>query len=256
MPCYSHRRRGWPTVAERNTSSIGYVWFDQDDTLYSYHDARHRAMESALAVVYEHYPQTRHTLGVDEMIQIRLDVSDRCDRAGMDFLQAREEAFRETLGRHAQLDEPLAERLTEVYYEALHTGLDVYPDTVPCLNALRNRFALGILSNGMALIEELGIAGHFEHRIYALELGLYKPDPAIFDHAMTITGAGPEECLLVGDNRICDVVGAREVGWHGVWLNRNGRSWDIEAEPPEHEIASLAELPGVIDGLCTDGRQS
>jgi putative hydrolase of the HAD superfamily len=235
--------------AADGTRAIRYVWFDQDDTLYSYHDAMHRSLHACLEIIHERFPQTRDMLGVAELIEVRSDISERADRAGMDFVQARQEAFRETLGRYARLESGLDEALTDVYYESLHTDLRPFPGTTGCLQTLAESCVLGILSNGMSLIRELGIAEFFTHRIYALELGLYKPDPEIFRHALSLAGADPEECLLVGDNRICDVVGARDAGWTAVWLNRGGRLWDISAESPEHVVTSLAELPALIDAL-------
>jgi putative hydrolase of the HAD superfamily len=236
-------------AAAAQTGPIRYVWFDQDDTLYSYHDAMHRALGRCLDVIHEHFPQTRETLDIAALIEVRSDISERADRAGMDFVQAREEAFRETLGRYARLEGDLDEALTDTYYESLHTDIEPFPETADCLRALSERYVLGILSNGMSLIRELGIDEFFMHSIYALELGLYKPDPEIFRHAASLAGAEPEQCLLVGDNRICDVVGARDAGWHAVWLNREGRLWEIAAEPPELIVTSLAELPELIDEL-------
>ncbi|MFW6156789.1 MAG: HAD family hydrolase [Armatimonadota bacterium] len=235
--------------APDDSRTIRYVWFDQDDTLYSYHDAMHRALRTCLDIIHGRFPATRETLGVAEMIQVRSDIADRVERAGMDFVQARREAFRETLGRYARLESGLDEALTDAYYDALHTRVWPFPETEQCLRELAGDRLLGVLSNGMSLLGELGIEGFFEHTIYALELGLYKPDPAIFGHAMSLAGAESGECLLVGDNRICDVVGARDAGWTAVWLNRDGRLWDIDAEPPELVITSLAELPPMIAEL-------
>jgi putative hydrolase of the HAD superfamily len=186
---------------------------------------------------------------VAELIQVRSDISERADRAGMDFVQAREEAFRETLGRYARLEAGFDEALTDIYYDSLHTEIEPFPETVECLETLAEDYVLGILSNGMSLIRELGIDGYFAHRIYALELGLYKPDPEMFAHALELAGAEPDECLLVGDNRICDVVGGRDAGWTSVWLNREGRLWEIAAERPEHVITNLGELPPLIEAL-------
>ncbi len=228
------------------SSAIRYVWFDQDDTLYSYHDAMHRALHECLTIIHDEFPRTRETLDVADMIDVRSEIAERVERAGMDFLQARREAFRETLGRYARLESGLDELLTDTYYETLHCQIWPFPETKRVLEDLADDHTLGILSNGMSLIDELDIAHFFDHRIYALELGLYKPDPAIFGHAMSLAGAEPEECLLVGDNRICDVVGARDAGWTSVWLNREGRLWDIGAEPPELVVTSLVELPPLI----------
>lgn len=230
--------------------AIRCVWFDQDDTLYSFQDTMRRALNACLPVIHRHFPHTSKTLGVAEMIEVREDISERADRAGMDFEQARREAFGETLSRYAGRDAGLEDLLVVTYYETLRTSLRPFPDTVDCLRDLTSEgYVLGILSDGMSLLEELKINDFFRHQIYAPELGLRKPDPAVFRHAAATAGARPEECALVGDNRICDVVGAREAGWTAIWLNRPGRPWELAAEPPEHVIMSLAELPPLIAEL-------
>ena len=228
---------------------IRYIWFDQDDTLYDYHDAMHRAMSRCVATIHEHFPQTRETLDVAGLIEVRSELTERADRSGWDFVRARREAFGEAIRRYADAESELGEHLAGVYYEALKAGIAPFAGTIECLRELARDYTLGIISNGMSLVEELGIADLFAHRVYALETGLAKPDRAVFEHAMAITGAGPEAHVLVGDSAFCDVVGAREAGWRSVWLNRDGRPWEIEAEPPELTIASLAELPALIAEL-------
>ncbi len=239
-------------AASATLREIRYVWFDQDDTLYSFRDTMHRALSTCLPIIHEHFPQTRETLGVAEMVQVRTDISERAERAGLDLVQTRREAFRETLLRYARHDRRLDDLLVTTYYETLRGQIWPFPDTPGCLRELTARgYVLGILSDGMSLVEELEIGDFFRHRVYAHDTGLSKPEPAIFEHAMSLAGAAPEECLLVGDNCICDVVGARDAGWTGVWLNRESRLWDTEAEPPELIATSLAELPELIAKLNT-----
>ena len=237
-------------MAPASDGSVRYIWFDQDDTLYNYQDAMKRALRRCVTAIHERFPETAGTLGATELIRVRQEIVERADRAGMGLIEARCEAFRETLCRFARPDGLLADTLTTTYYETLRTGIRPFPGAVDCLRTLSDDgYILGIVSNGMSLLDELNLAHFFDHHVYALDLRLYKPDPAIFDHAMSLTGAAPEECLLIGDNRVCDVVGARRAGWTGVWLNRDGHSWEIEAEPPEHIVTCLTELPALLTQL-------
>ncbi len=229
--------------------TVRFIWFDQDDTLYDYHRAMRRSIAVALSLIHDRHPRTRDTLDGDMLIQARSDVSDRCDRAGMDFVEARREAFRETLARYAEPNPGLADALTAAYYDSLQMDIRPFPDTEPCLRELRRAHTLGVLSNGMALVEGLGIKGYFRHLLYTDDLGLCKPQPEIFRVAESVAGAEPGQCLLVGDNEVADVVGARQAGWHAVWLNRNGHEWDENLGPPPHVIRSLSELPGLVHEL-------
>ncbi|MGI5818650.1 MAG: HAD family hydrolase [Armatimonadota bacterium] len=243
------------------TREIRYVWFDQDDTLYNYQDAMRRALSACLGLIHDRFSRTRERLGAAELMQIRREISGRPDCATLDLVEARCEAFRETLDRYARPDDGLARMLTETYFSTLRSGIRPFPGVVECLRTLGDEgYVLGILSNGISYLDELSLAGFFDHSVYAMETLLYKPDAAIFAHAMSVTGARPEQCLLVGDSHICDVLGAREAGWAAVWLNRDGRRWEIKAEPPELVVEDFAEIPSLIAELnvsrVTSGERS
>ena len=52
----------------------------------------------------------------------------------------------------------------------------------------------------------------------SLDVGVAKPDPAIFHAALETLGAAPERTLLVGDSLGRDGEGARRVGLGFIWI--------------------------------------
>jgi putative hydrolase of the HAD superfamily len=71
------------------------------------------------------------------------------------------------------------------------------------------------------------------------EVGVEKPDPAIFLKAMGKSGLEPKRCVYVGDVPEIDILGARNAGMTQVWLDRNRlarRLGDIQ------KIETLTEL--------------
>jgi putative hydrolase of the HAD superfamily len=76
-----------------------------------------------------------------------------------------------------------------------------------------------------------GLLGLFHHWSFSDEVGVYKPDPAIFRHALDgLGGVDPGRAAHVGDLRRTDVAGARAVGLATVrYAGRN----DDRATPPE-----------------------
>jgi len=232
------------------------IWFDQDDTLYDYGAAMRRSLAAALTAMRQTLPGGVPGLDVDALIAVREEIADRCDRAGMGLVQTRQESFREALARFAAPDERLADAMSEAYYAVLFTGTRPLPETEPCLRALQPHWTLGVLSNGLPLIEGLGIAHYFRHLLYAGDAEPGKPQIKFFRLAEQTAGARPEQCLLVGDNESVDVVGARDAGWHAVWLNRGGRAWSVGGPPPGHVIASLSELPELLGVLTGDRHRS
>ncbi|MCG6911342.1 MAG: HAD-IA family hydrolase [Deltaproteobacteria bacterium] len=102
-----------------------------------------------------------------------------------------------------------------------------FGDVHEVLGELRDSsLRMGVISNwdrsAKYLLKRHGLIGYFEHCIISSEVGLDKPDPAIFNLAMQQAEADPRECVYVGDNYYDDAVGSRQVGMQALILNRFG----------------------------------
>ena len=123
----------------------------------------------------------------------------------------------------------------------------VYADVPDALRPLRAEgIPLALVSNwqcGLAqFCRELGLADYFDHIICSAELGIVKPDPAIFVEACARLGVPPEHVVHVGDSLVDDYNGAENAGLGAVLIAR--------AAGPEPDVtrwvAGLAELPRVL----------
>jgi putative hydrolase of the HAD superfamily len=66
-------------------------------------------------------------------------------------------------------------------------------------------------------LEHHGVLGHFDAWSFSDDVGCYKPDRRIFDHANIGLGGVPAAATVhVGDLRRTDVAGARAAGWTAV----------------------------------------
>jgi putative hydrolase of the HAD superfamily len=74
-------------------------------------------------------------------------------------------------------------------------------------------------------------------------VGVEKPDPGIFDHALDAMRLDPARCLYVGDSVRNDVRGARAAGLVPVLLDPSGRR-DSEGSVRVQRLAELAALLG------------
>lgn len=86
---------------------------------------------------------------------------------------------------------------------------------------------IGVISNGTAGMQRAKLAAlHCERWISSEnvfisdELGMAKPDPAIFVYACDHLGVRAAHALFVGDAYAVDVVGAHAAGMPVVWFNR------------------------------------
>jgi putative hydrolase of the HAD superfamily len=130
----------------------------------------------------------------------------------------------------------------------------LFPDTLPCLEALRPRYRLGLLSNGSRLPEKVGLGNIFESVVFAQDHRVAKPDKGIFEVVERQLGVEPGGCVLVGDHPINDVAGAKRAGWAAIWIDREGDGTfgplgDVEDDldgKPDAVVRSLSELPAAM----------
>jgi HAD superfamily hydrolase (TIGR01549 family) len=122
----------------------------------------------------------------------------------------------------------------------------VPPDVPPTLEALKQRgFSMGVLSNRMTAfhdqLDEWGLGGYFECSLAAGEFSAWKPEPAIFRHALEQLGADPAHSLYVGDNYFADVVGARSAGLKPILVDPEGIFPEADC-PVIHTVGELLTL--------------
>jgi putative hydrolase of the HAD superfamily len=128
-----------------------------------------------------------------------------------------------------------------------HETYRLYPDSLPALEALRERgILLGVISNWEEWLEQLllhlEIHTYFTSRTISGTTGIEKPDLRIFTLALESLGVAPEEAAHVGDSVRHDVEGARRTGLTPVLIDRLG-------EHPAGDylrITDLAHLPAAL----------
>jgi putative hydrolase of the HAD superfamily len=123
----------------------------------------------------------------------------------------------------------------------------IVPDAIQTLITLQQRDMLvALVSNRNNSIEDLlvslGLREHLAFVVISGEVGHWKPDPAIFDHALRLSGTDPAETVYVGDNYFADVVGAKRAGLHPVLVDPCG----IFNDPGCPVITTLSELPALL----------
>ena len=91
-----------------------------------------------------------------------------------------------------------------------------------CLKTLyylkKQGYYLGLISNREAPLDkavlQLGLNDLFDSTLAAGEIGIWKPNPTIFWHALSSTpDLSPHQCVYVGDNYFADAVGAQNAGF-------------------------------------------
>jgi putative hydrolase of the HAD superfamily len=101
----------------------------------------------------------------------------------------------------------------------------LFEDVAEAIAALAGRgFRLGIVSNFAptlkSILEHKGILHYFHPVVVSTEVGLEKPDPAIFRLALERSGFAADEVLYVGDHDLNDLWAPAQAGIDAVKIKR------------------------------------
>jgi HAD superfamily hydrolase (TIGR01549 family) len=149
---------------------------------------------------------------------------------------------------------PEVEKAASKYWQ--YQPEDLYPDVKPALEQLSKRYRLGVLANQpssvRSALERDGVARFFEMWGVSEDLGLSKPDPRLFEHALSAAGSEPGRTAMVGDRLDYDMIPAGEAGMLTVWLLRGEAPDEPTREQlriPDAVIRELSELPDALETL-------
>lgn len=241
---------------------IDAVLFDGDQTLWDFEKVMKVALTAVLTELRLARPGTStDALTIDDLYDDRDHVARELDGIEFNLARLRRLGFSRTLRRLREAgeggtegqDDALADQLAVSYFTHRDRDPALFDDTLPCLEALRPNYRLGLLSNGSRLPETIGLSGFFDAVVFAQDHRVAKPDRGIFTVVETQMGVAPEAAVLIGDHPLNDVVGAKRSGWRAVWIDRLGdgvfRAPSERTERPDAVVTSLDQLPAVLAEL-------
>jgi putative hydrolase of the HAD superfamily len=145
------------------------------------------------------------------------------------------------------IDDPdLAAELGERFPQERRKAPFVYEETFEVLDELKDNYQLILITNGSPNLQNSKLAltpeliPYFDHIVISGDFGKGKPDPSIFEHALSRLSLQKEEVMMVGDNLMTDILGANRAGIKSVWINRHQK--DRNDVIPTYEIQHLEEL--------------
>lgn len=111
-------------------------------------------------------------------------------------------------------------------------------------------FELGVVSNGCGNVDQLcadfGFTPFLSLIVDSRRVGLFKPDPAIFLHAVEKLGGGPGTMMMVGDSFDRDVLPAKKIGMRTAWLEGATARECPDPSLVDLRLHRLADLPAAL----------
>ncbi len=117
------------------------------------------------------------------------------------------------------------------------------------LEDMQGKFRMALVSDGSSAVQHkklhtAGLTPYFEVVVVSEEVGVCKPSPRPFEHALEQLGVKPEQAVFVGDHPVRDVQGAARLGMTPVW-RRHG-PWPADLPKPRLAIDDVHQLQALL----------
>lgn len=210
---------------------IAMVWIDLDDTLIDFKGASRQALRQIYADerLDRFFPSPKAWETSYEKHNYHL--WQLYSGAQVDQATLRMERFRLPLTEADVADKiarAMSTRMDPVYLGYLAEASVLLPGAMPLIESLKGMgLPIGILSNGFTEVQEhklrvTGLDKVIDIMVLSDEIGINKPNVALFDHAMKRAGQSvPSAQLMIGDNATTDIAGAISAGWNAILYDRS-----------------------------------
>lgn len=123
-----------------------------------------------------------------------------------------------------QISTRIIYKLSDDYIIHLSRYNHLFDGAIAVLDYLYPKYSLHIITNGFKEVQngklnKSGIAHYFETVTNSEMVGVKKPNPKIFKHALKQAKALPEHSLMIGDNLEADILGAIDFGIDALCFN-------------------------------------
>jgi putative hydrolase of the HAD superfamily len=268
------------SAAQAGSLRARVLLFDLDETLILDEEATQAALAEILAPIAERYGVDASSIARSVQQHsaelwctaatfpycYRIGISAwegmwaRFDGAGDDMQALREWApiyrrrvWTNALAEHGLHDAALADELAEAFLRERRLHQQPFSDAAAVLAELRPGRKFGMITNGASDLQRekiaaTGLAHFFDEILVSGEVGIGKPEPGIFHHALQLLQADASEAVMVGDKLERDVAGALASGIRAVWINPNANTRSGEWTP-DAEVGDLTALRDLLGDL-------
>lgn len=225
------------------------IFFDLDHTLWDYET---NAKETLQELYFRYRLDQQGILSAQALYEQFTIVNNRLwelyDRGIIGSEVIRKERFRQILVHFGANDEKLCNDLSHDYFHTCPTKGNLIPYALETLEYLSKHYSLTVVTNGFDEIQQVklragNLHAYFDHVVTSQKAGCKKPAREIFQYAMNANGVKAHEVVMIGDNLITDIGGARNASIDAIFFNPEGRVHDHETT---HEITCLSQLPDIL----------
>lgn len=202
--------------------NIEHVFFDLDHTLWDFEKNSALTFKKIL-------PESDVAINFDSFIKTYIPINakywklyreERVSKKDLRYLRLKETFD----GLNFEVKDEVINFLAEEYINQLPNFNHLFEGTFEILDYLKKKYQLHIITNGFEEIQTLkmdksGILHYFDQVITSESVGVKKPNPKVFKHALSKAETSAELSVMIGDNLEADIQGAIDCGLQVIHYN-------------------------------------
>lgn len=225
-----------------------HLFVDWDRTIWDFE----KNSKVALKLLFHHFKLNEHKLQFNHFHNQYIKVNARMwQEYGQGILPKEELRSRRFWQTLMDLQAPTEhfEKMADFYIASAPQQTHLIPHAKEVLNELRQMgYTIHILTNGFREAQEMKIRSTgFENLIDELicsdDVGINKPDPALFRHALKTTGAPLQDSCMIGDDYHIDYLGASNFGMKALFFNHQNAT---KVRKDDEYVTHWREVPNKL----------
>lgn len=222
-----------------------HIFFDLDHTIWDFD----RNAEETLLELYDSYKLK--SLGVNCAQEFIASYTENNHKLWAQYHlgqitkdKLRSERFSSTFIQMGVSPSQIPHQFEEDYVQLSPKKTNLFDGAEKVLSYLQKKYQLHIISNGfkettLTKMELSALNPYFKNVIISEDVGVNKPDKAIFEFALNKASAQLQESVMIGDSLEADIRGAQNFGMKAIFFNPQKTKKPIDVN---WEINHLEEL--------------
>lgn len=225
---------------------IKHIFFDLDHTIWDFD----RNAEETLTELYARYEL--ESLGLSSSREFIDTYTENNQLLWAEYHLGkitketlRSERFSKTFIQLGIQPSHIPSQFEDDYVRLTPTRTNLFEGSEKVLTYLQKKYTLHIISNGfkestLTKMDKSGLNPYFENVIISEDVGVNKPDKAIFEYALRLASAQKEESIMIGDSLEADIRGAQDYGMKAIYFN------PMNKEKPEDVLWQITHMEELL----------
>lgn len=203
--------------------TIKCIAFDLDNTLWAVNPVIARAEQGFYEWLKSYYPNVTEKYNSEELVKHRMEYMQTKPECHHNLTDLRKN-WMKSLADEVGYDHSYVEPGFDVFWSA-RNEVTFYKGALEMLERLSKNYSLGVITNGNADVNKIGVGHLFDFSLSSEKAGVSKPHKDIFHQAIEMSKHDLHQTVYVGDDPKRDIIGAQQVGMKAIWYNPTLMPW-------------------------------